>query len=218
MTEAALPSAEAATRGAFVRARLASALAVAPLGVWTVVHLWNNLAALEGGEAWQKAVTSYPNPAAQAITVAIVLLPLLLHTIWGVGRVFTSRPNNARYGHFANLKYALQRLSAIGVLLFLGAHLWLAMLEPRLMEGHAETFADISHEMRFHGPTTIVYVLGVLGVAYHLANGVHGACLGWGVVSSRTALRRLQAAALVLFVILLALGWGAVYAVYRAGV
>ena len=65
-----------------------------------------------------------------------------------------------------------------------GAHLWLAMLQPRLVEGHAETFADLAEHMHFHAPTLVVYVLGILGVAYHLANGLQTFCMGWGIVSA----------------------------------
>jgi succinate dehydrogenase cytochrome b subunit len=217
MSHAAETSSAAEARGAFVRSRLGSLLAVAPLGIWTVAHLWNNLAAFDGPEAWQDAVTRYPHPIAQAATLVLVLLPLVLHTLWGVGRLFQARPNNVRYGYYANLKYALQRLSAVGLALFLGAHLWLALLRPRMMEGHAETFADISHEMRYHGPTLAVYVLGVLAVAYHLANGLHGFAMGWGVVSTRRSLKKLEGGVLVLFLLLLALGWAGVYALWRAG-
>jgi succinate dehydrogenase / fumarate reductase cytochrome b subunit len=211
------PAAAAESRSAFVRARLASALAIAPLGVWTVNHLWNNLAAFQGASAWQSAVTEYPHPVAQAVTGIIVLLPLAIHAVWGIGRLATSRPNNLRYAKYANLKYALQRLSAIGVLLFIGAHLWMALLRPRLMEGHAESFADVSHEMHFHAPTLVVYVLGTLGIAYHLANGLLTACMGWGVVTSRAALRRLEGTALVIFFVLLLMAWAAVYALWVAG-
>ncbi len=215
MSDAALTQGEA--RGSFVRSRLGSLLAVVPLGLWTCVHLWNNLAAFDGAEAWQKSVTTYPHPIAEFATMAIVLGPLVLHTVWGIGRLAKGRPNIVRYGYYANLKYILQRLSAVGLVLFLGAHLWLALLKPRMTEGHAETFADISHEMHFHGPTLAVYVLGILGVAYHLANGLHGFCMGWGVVSSRKSLKQLEAAAVAIFLVLLGLGWAAVYALWRAG-
>jgi succinate dehydrogenase / fumarate reductase cytochrome b subunit len=204
-------------RSSFLRARLASALGVLPLGVWTCVHLWHNLAAFSGGAAWQAAVTEYPHPVAQAVTGVVVLLPLVLHTIWGIGRLATSRPNNVRYGFYSNLKYLLQRLSAIGVLLFLGAHLWRALLHPRLVEGHAEVFADMAQEMRFNTPTLIVYVLGTLGVAYHLANGAQSFCMGWGVVSSQRGLRRLEGLTLVSFLLLLVMAWGAIYALWAAG-
>jgi succinate dehydrogenase / fumarate reductase, cytochrome b subunit len=204
-------------RADFLRARVASALAIAPLGVWTLVHLWNNLAAFQGGDAWQTAVTAYPHPFAEAVTAVVVLLPLALHVVWGLGRLATARPNNLRYGFYANLKYALQRLSAVGVLFFLGAHLWLAFLRPRLFEGHAEPFAEIAEEMHFHAPTLITYVLGTLGVSYHLANGAQTFCMGWGVVSSRTGLRRLEWATLLFFALLLVMSWGAVYALWAAG-
>ena len=185
--------------------------------MWTVAHLWHNLAAFQGAEAWQSAVTEYPHPFAQALTGILVLLPIAIHGVWGIGRLATSRPNNVRYGFYANLKYLLQRLSAIGVLLFLGAHIWRALLHPRLVEGHAEAFADIVQEIHFNTPTLVVYVLGTLGVSYHLANGAQTFCMGWGVVTSQRGLRRLEGAALALFLVLLMMSWAAVYALYAAG-
>jgi succinate dehydrogenase / fumarate reductase cytochrome b subunit len=204
-------------RSAFLRDRLASMLAVLPLGAWTVAHLWHNLAAFEGPEAWQDAVTGYAHPFAEAATGIAVLLPLALHIVWGLGRLASSRPNNLRYRFYGNLKYLLQRASAVGVLLFMGAHLWLALIKPRVTQGHSEGFADIAHEMHFHAPTLVVYVLGTLGVAYHLANGTQTFCMSWGIVSSRTALRRLEWFAVLLFAALLAMSWGAIYALWAAG-
>jgi succinate dehydrogenase / fumarate reductase cytochrome b subunit len=201
----------------FLRARLASLLAVVPLGLWTVNHLWNNLGAFSGGATWQAQVTEYPHPVAFFVSSLVALLPLGLHTVWGIGRLASTRPNLPRYGYFANLKYILQRLSAIGLLLFLGAHLWLAMLKPRLSTGRPEPFADIAHEMHHHLPTLLVYVLGVLGIAYHLANGLHTFAMGWGIVTSRQALRKLFGAVVLAFVLLLAMGWAGVYALWDAG-
>ncbi len=80
-------------------------------------------------------------------------------------------------------------------------------------------FSDISHEMRFHTPTLVVYILGTLGVAYHLANGLLTAChAAWGVVTSRAALRRLEGIALVVFALLLLMAWSrGVRALWAAG-
>jgi succinate dehydrogenase / fumarate reductase cytochrome b subunit len=218
MATAAAHTSAAGSRPVFVRARVASLLSILPLGVWTVVHLWHNLAAFEGGAAWQAAVTEYPHPLAQLTTLVVVLLPLAIHMAWGVGRLMTARPNLLRYGTLSNLNYTLQRISAVGVLLFLGAHLWLAMLRPRLMEGHAEAFADIAHEMHFHAPTLVVYLLGTLGVSYHLANGLQSFAMGWGLVVSRRALSRLRLFVVVAFAVFLAMSWGAIYALYDAAV
>src|SRR5690349_5634726 len=140
--------------------RLGSLLSILPLGVWTVNHLWDNLSAFQGATAWEGSVTQFPHPFAHVAVMVIVLLPLLLHTIWGIQRLFSFTPNNQRYGYFGNTKYILQRLAAIGVLAFLVAHIWLALVHPRVVEGHAEVFSDIASEMRHHTPTLVVYVLG----------------------------------------------------------
>jgi succinate dehydrogenase / fumarate reductase cytochrome b subunit len=200
------------------RTRIGSLLAVVPLSIWVVVHLWNNLSAFQGGDRWQDDVTTYAHPVAHLVTSIVVLLPLVLHTVWGVGRLLTSRPNNVRYGFFANLKYLLQRLSAVGLLLFLGAHLWLAMLKPRLVEGHAEAFSDIAHQMRTHMPTLVVYLLGTAGISYHVANGLSTFAMGWGIVSSKKALARVDMLGGLVFVVLLAMGWGVIWALWQAGV
>jgi len=188
-----------------------------PLGVWTVNHLWDNLAVFQGAEAWQKAVTHYPHPVAQVLTLTMVLLPLAIHTIWGIRRLFSFRPNNVRYPAFGNLKYLLQRLSAVGVLLFLGAHIWLALLHPRLVEGHPEPFNDIASQMRFHGPTLMVYLLGTLAVCYHLANGIFGFAWTWGLTAGEKSYRRIGVAVIVTFLVLLTMAWSAIYGLWAAG-
>jgi succinate dehydrogenase / fumarate reductase cytochrome b subunit len=196
---------------------MGSLLAVVPLGVWTVGHLWNNLSVFKGSAAWQADVTEYGHPLAFFASSVVALLPLVLHTVWGIGRLTSSKPNNVKYKNFTNLKYLLQRLSAVGVMFFLGAHIWLAMLHPRITTGRAEPFADIAHEMHHHGPTLAVYVLGTLGVSYHLANGLHSFAMGWGIVTSRRALKKLEAGVVLLFLVLLAMSWGVIYGLWDAG-
>jgi len=210
-------SATTPSTGSFYRSRLASLLAIAPLGVWTVMHLWDNLSAFDGAGAWEARVTSSTHPFNQWVLAVLVLLPLLLHTVWGIVRLASSRPNNLRYGWYDNLKYLLQRLSALGLLAFLGAHLWLAWAQPRFVEGRPEPFQDIAHQMHHHGPTLVVYILGVLAVAYHLANGLQTFAMGQGLVASAAGLRRLEWVVYVVFAVLLALGWGGVYALWSAG-
>ncbi len=206
-----------ASTGRFYRARIASFLAIAPLGIWTVLHLWDNLSAFGGAQAWEQSVTAARHPLHQALLVVVVLLPLILHTVWGIVRLASFRPNNVRYGNYDNLKYLLQRLSAIGLLAFIAAHLWLAWAQPRFVEGRPEPFAEISHEMAHHTPTLVVYILGILAVSYHLANGIQTFAMGQGLVASAGALRRLEWVVYLTFALLLAMGWGSVFALRRAG-
>jgi succinate dehydrogenase / fumarate reductase, cytochrome b subunit len=202
---------------AFISSRLGSILAIAPLGLWVVVHLWHNLAALQGPEAWQSAVTGYETTGSLILSSVVVLAPLAIHTVWGIKRLLISRPNNQRYGFFENFKYLLQRISAIGVFFFILAHLWLAFIHPRFVEGRPEQFADFAHEMRHDAATLPVYLLGTLGVAYHLANGVYGFAMTWGLAASRASLHKFQQLAMGLFVVLLAMSWAAVFALWSAG-
>lgn len=203
--------------GPLLWARLGSLVSILPLGVWTLNHLWKNLSAFSGAEAWEREVTHYPHPVAHVITLVIVLLPLLIHTIWGIQRLLSFQPNNRRYGYFSNFKYLIQRIAAVGVLGFLGAHIWMAMLRPRLLHGRPEAFADIAREMAFHGPTITVYLLGTLGVSYHLANGLSNFVWQWGLVSGRRSLQRFDYVAIGLFIVMLVMSWGAIYALYAAG-
>ena len=217
MSTAALdkPRSQAAS---YARGRLGSILAVVPLGAWTVLHLWNNLAVFRGGQAWEEAVTHHAHPLAQFVTAVLVMVPLLIHAAWGLSRLRGSRPNTRNtLTFFGNLKYVLQRLSALGLLAFLGAHLWLAMLQPRLMEGHAEFFTDIAHEMHHHGPTLVVYLLGTLAVSYHLANGLATFAMGFGIVSSQHALKKVDVLSYALFVVFIVMSWTGIYGLYAAG-
>ncbi|HEX4383215.1 MAG TPA: succinate dehydrogenase [Myxococcales bacterium] len=201
----------------FILARLGSLFAFAPLGVWTLVHLWHQLAAYESAQAWQTEVEHHGSDAGAFLTFGVVLIPLVWHTVWGIGRMFKSRPAVANRG-FSNIRYMVQRLSAIGLLLFLGAHLYLAWFKPRFLEGHPEAFDEIAGEIRNHGPTTVVYVLGILAIAYHLANGLWSfLTMGWGITASKAALSWMEKVSVLFFLVLLVIGWAAVYGLYAAG-
>lgn len=218
--QAAVPPDTRTVARGFLLSRLGSLFAILPLGVWTVNHLWNQLAAFsareDGGRAWEQSVEGHSSNASTTLTFAVVLIPVLWHTVWGIGRMAKTRP--VLIGWFSNFRYWVQRLAAIGLLLFLGAHLWLAWFHPRFVEGSPEPFKEIAHEMRFHGPTLAVYVLGVLAIAYHLANGLWSFSMAWGLTVSKSGLKWMERVSLLLFFVLLAIGWAAVYGLYRGGV
>lgn len=213
----------AASRGGLLP-RLGSVLALAPLGVWTVWHLWENLYVWAGREAWAAHVTdvrvvdgtsTYVGNGVSSWLVSLVVLgPLVLHTLWGLRRIRMTKPNG--YKFFGNAKYLLQRLSALGLMGFIGAHLYLARIKPALSNrtGH-EDFCDLAGHMRHHPPTLVVYTLGVIGIAYHLANGVYTAAFINGLAASPKASRQMQVISLTLFAVLLVFGLGSVIGMYQ---
>ncbi|MFO0610080.1 MAG: hypothetical protein U0324_43375 [Polyangiales bacterium] len=213
MSEVAIQ--EQGTKGSALGSRLGSVLALAPLGVWTTWHLWENLSAWDGADTWQATVSQPGNTGTNTLVSVMVFAPLLIHTAWGFTRLKMTKPNG--YKFFGNFKYLLQRLSALGLLGFLAAHVYLARIKPLTHEPGYETFEDLAAHMRHHPPTLVVYVLGVLGVAYHLANGVYTASFIYGLAASPRARRVMQVASLAFFAFLLAVGWGAVAGLFQGG-
>jgi succinate dehydrogenase / fumarate reductase cytochrome b subunit len=85
-----------------------------------------------------------------------------------------------------------------------GAHVYFTRIEP-WWEGYPVNFAHMTEAM--HEPLTFtVYTLGILGTAFHLANGLWTFCITWGISVSRTSQKWLTFATLVLFGILFAVG------------
>ncbi len=218
MSEAAVEE-RPAPAGALLTSRLGSIVALVPLGVWTTWHLWENLwvwsSADDRANAWEAHVSRHESPATSALVSALVFAPLILHVLWGLRRIGMTQPNQYRF--FGNLKYLLQRLSALGLLAFLAAHVYLARIKPAFSAAGYETFEDIAAHVRHHPPTLIVYVLGVLGTAYHLANGVYTSAFIYGLAASPRAGRRVQWASVIFFLALLGAGWGALAGLYDAG-
>lgn len=216
-TTSEVETASNANNSSLLSQRVGSFLAFAPLAVWVTWHLYSNLSAFRGAREWEASVTAARAPLVELITSTIVLLPLVIHTVWGIRRLRIVKFNNGTYSTFDNLKFLLQRLSAIGVFLFLIAHIAKARIQPLVTHGHHETFADISYQMNHHMPTLIVYLLGVLGVAYHLANGLATGGLTWGFAATEKARERVKNISYLFFVLLLAMGWGSIFALANAG-
>ena len=164
-----------------------------PLGVYVFLHLWTNLYSLAGADAFNAALErSRANPAFLFLEVFGLGIPLVVHTVLGFVEIGRGRPNNVRYGFLDNLRYLLQRVSAIGLALFIGAHVYKARLAPDpqyAVNGH-ESFAGMREGLT-EPITFIIYVLGMLGIAYHLANGLQTAATRLGLVVSDGGRKRM---------------------------
>ena len=190
-----------------------SLFGLVPLGVYVFVHLSTNMTSLDGPQAFNAALeASRANPALIFLEVFGLGLPLLVHLVVGFAEIWRGRPNVARYAFFDNFKYALQRLSAIGLALFIGAHVWKARLFPEAeyaKNGH-ESWLGMHHGLS-EPITFTVYCLGMLGVSYHLANGLQTAAMRWGVVVSDKGRARMQIVSYLVLVALLVMAGMAIY-------
>ncbi|HEX9637111.1 MAG TPA: hypothetical protein VGB99_06235 [Acidobacteriota bacterium] len=191
---------------AFYWRKLFSFLGIVPLGVYVIWHLWNNAYALIGAEPFDQRLREVVGaPFYRPLVILLVYMPLLYHAIYGTFISARSRPNLGTMPHYTNLKYLLRRISGIGVLLFVGAHVYKTTLEPRL-EGYEIDF----HHMRegLSEPLTFaVYVLGLTGVAYHLADGLWLFGVEHGLWTGEHGMRRAESLTIG-FGLLLLIGFG----------
>ncbi len=201
---------------AYIWTKFFSFIGVVPLAIYTFMHLYGNLTALQGPEAFNAHLEkSRSFPFIEQLTFLLIWLPFVAHAVLGLMKIRNARPNNIRFGTWDNLRYITQRLSAIGILLFVPAHVFKSKIQPAWLEGHPATY---QHMLELAEPLTfIVYLLGILGVAYHVANGLWQAAIGWGITTTQKAMNRMQVFCTILFFVLLAMGYASLFTFARAG-
>ncbi len=203
------------SKRSFWLGKLFSLVGIVPLGVYVIAHLYQNLRSLNGAEAFdQHLAESRSWPFIVPITILVIWIPIVFHGLYGLFALKKSRPNLIRFPFFENLKYVVQRLSGIGLLLFIPAHVYKTRIEPTLEQSPL----NFHHMVEgLSEPLTLtVYILGILGVAYHLANGVWQFSIGWGITKTQKGMDRMQILSYVLFVLLLTMGYASIWGFYRS--
>jgi len=195
----------------FLRRKLFSFFGLVPMAIYVVVHLAAHGLSHRGGVAWERRLNDWhDNPFYWPVVIAFIYLPFTFHTVYGLILALRGRPTGSGgLNSFGYIKYLLQRLSAVGIVLFLGAHIWKTRIEPAL---HGERL-DFHHMVEgfHHLPTIIVYVLGTLGVAFHLSNGLWLAAITWGLTVSRTSQRAWQTWTIAAFLLIAIMGFVAMW-------
>lgn len=194
--------------------KIFSLFGIVPLGLYVIVHLYNNLASLGGAENFDRHLQeSRSLPMIVPITILVIWIPILFHGIYGLFVMKKARPNLVKLPYFENLKYVVQRLSGIGLLLFIPAHIYKTRIEPGLMHSTLN-FHHMSEGLR-ELDTLVIYCLGILGVAFHLANGIWQVGIGWGLTTSQRGMGRMQWVSYGIFLLILGMGYGAIWGIVR---
>lgn len=188
-----------------------SFLGVFPLGIYVVLHLWTNLSAWGGPVAFNTTLQASRHHPAFLVLELLLGAAILIHLTIGIRLILRWRPNTARVPTFSNLKFTLQRLSGLGLALFLVAHLINARIMPALDGRGVEDYCGLREAYLHHKATLPVYILGLLGIAFHLANGLWTFCLTWGFTVTPRSQRVVQTLSFVVFVALLALSAAVLY-------
>lgn len=185
-------------------------------GGYLVVHLMINATLAQVGDVYQEQVNKLYNlPFLMGIEWALIFLPIIFHTIYGIWITIKGQPNVNHYGYHRNWQYTLQRMSAMVIVLFLVFHvlgLKYHLFGTSLSFDHHNATASVHrHMMTSVLIPYVIYPIGILASCYHLANGFWGAAITWGLAVSAGAQRRWGYACAILFVITMVFGFVALY-------
>ncbi|MBI5835609.1 MAG: succinate dehydrogenase [Candidatus Eisenbacteria bacterium] len=206
---AAVPAAaESAALGHFTSRRLMSLFGVVPLGTFMVYHFYFHSFSHAGAAVYDENIRRlYAQPFHLAVAFLTVYLPLAWHSVLGFIVTTRSRPNFLQFTFFRNWMYTLQRASAIGLALFIPAHLVKARFSQVFF--HQPIAWEHLNE-GFRSPLTLgVYALGILGASFHLANGLWNFAVDWGILVGPRAQKAGSWVAVLSFLALAAMGFWA---------
>lgn len=194
------------------RHRLHALSGALALGAFSIVHLLTNASALGGGALYDAVAGAIARSHVVAfIEVAFVLLPLSFHAGYGIVLLAKNATPDAaierRYGD--RRFFVAQRVSAVFVLAFVLAHAWELRLQRLFFGLPAESLyttltAHLSSTWGGVPFVALLYILGILAVTVHLANGLFAAAAMWspGLSAARRRTIRLATATLGLLLFL----------------
>ena len=164
------------------------------LGFFIIMHFYTNSFAGKGEFAYNiKIAETMSNPWLLAIEIVFLYIPLMFHLLLGLTFIWKAKYNVKNYKYLDNWRFVLQRLSGLGLALFIGAHFFNTRIQYWLHGNPKEGWFKHMHNA-FNAPDTWfltlpVYILGILGVVFHLGNGLwtFTNTMGWtlGVESQR---------------------------------
>ena len=96
----------------------------------------------------------------------LLYAPLVFHGLYGLYITYESAPNLLRYSWIRNWMYGGQRVTGLFLIVFIPLHL------GAMLAGAA--YADAAWYQ-------VVWYLGLVAAVFHLANGIFGTVIDWGV-------------------------------------
>src|SRR5690625_240603 len=185
--------------------RLHSLLGVVPISIFVIQHLIVNHFAVYGEESFNKAANFMGSlPFVLVLETFIIYLPILFHAILGVYIVFVVNNNVSRYGFFRNWLFFLQRITGIITLIFIVWHVWQTRVQVAIAG------AEVNYQMMENILTQPFYfwfyIISILAVVFHLANGLWGFCVHWGIAQSPRSQQIITYATVIVFLVVSYIG------------
>jgi len=198
-------------RNYFLIRRLHSLTGVVPIGVFLIPHMTTNSSIVWGAwlkqpkhghagvEAFQHEVDFIHNlPALFFIELFVLWLPIAFHALVGVWFAMSGKSNVDRYAYQDNWRYVLQRWTGYLGLLFIFLHIsslrwgWTygGLMPTFVPDAASSSTAEHLQSGAVGLLMAAFYLVCVLGLIFHFANGLWTAAITWGLTISVGAQRR----------------------------
>ncbi len=180
----------------FLLRKLHQITGVVPLGAFFFVHMFTNSKAMSGEKVFNDAVGDIHHiPYLLFVEIFGIFLPLLFHSVYGVIISAEARPNTISYGYGRNWFYLFQRITGVFLFFFILFHILnlrfgaIPGLESygNAVAGNADRAFDIVSAEFQNAGILILYILGILATAWHLAYGFFLFAVDWGIVIGEKA-------------------------------
>ncbi|HEX5854713.1 MAG TPA: succinate dehydrogenase [Thermoanaerobaculia bacterium] len=186
--------------------RLHSLSGIVPIGGFLAFHLYENYTATRGADAYNKMTRTLQDlPFAVPMEVAIIIVPILFHGIYGLFITSTAKPNVISNVYVRNGMYFIQRVTGVIVFAFILFHLW----TTRLVQLQDHESLDLFRQVQAAVANPWIYAFylaGILSATFHLANGVWSFSIVWGLTIGPRAQRRMLYVSAAVFLLLSYIG------------
>jgi succinate dehydrogenase / fumarate reductase cytochrome b subunit len=189
--------------------RLHSLSGIVPIGGFLAFHLYENYTATRGADAYNKMTRTLQElPFAVPMEIAIIIVPLLFHGVYGLFVTSTAKSNVISNAYVRNWMYFIQRVTGVVVFAFILFHLW----TTRLVQLQDHESLDLFRQVQAAVANPWIYAFylaGILSATFHLANGVWSFSIVWGLTIGPKAQRRMLYVSAAVFLVLSYVGvWG----------
>ncbi|MFK7788366.1 MAG: hypothetical protein AB8C95_02590 [Phycisphaeraceae bacterium] len=212
----------------FLLRRLHSLSGILPVGLFVIMHLFTNAQLMWGQEPGPEGYSTFQHevdfihsmPALLFIEIAL-WSSIGFHAVLGFWYTFTGKQNVQHYAYKDNWRYTLQRITGILALIFIFLHIatlrwrWdiFGWFTPFWAHGGVVDGKKFGEDVPMSIPYTAYalqvswlvvafYLVGVMSVVYHWANGLWTAAISWGITTSEAAMKRWGYACFGLFLAL----------------
>lgn len=170
-----------------------------PVGGFLLQHLFANSYIFNSTEAYNehsRFLTSLP--FVYVLEIGLIYLPIALHAVLGIAIIYKGQNNFVTYGRYRNWMFFFQRLTGFMALLFIATHSYMTRIKS-VIHGYEMTAQHMS-QILAEPAWFWFYMVGVVSVAFHFANGLWSFLVTWGITVGRTAQRISGALTMGLFV------------------